>query len=255
MDPRQVLAQFDSEMRLHPELHGSDRVEETGGVVRVIGDDSWIAYSRLDSTNASTAIREQTDFFRSLRKRVEWKVFGHDSPPNLPDLLRDAGYVADPAETFMAFDLAEPLDVGPSRTEVEICQVQDSAGLSAAVAVSEEAFGAGQGWSRHDLADRLTDRSLAVFVAFVKGQPASAGRLEMPSGRSFASIWGGGTSPKYRRHGIFRALVGARTEAARSRGYRYLTVDALPTSRPILERLGFVPLTTTTGWVFDPSKL
>jgi hypothetical protein len=40
--------------------------------------------------------------------------------------------------------------------------------------------------------------------------------------------------------------VAKRAELARERGYRWLYSDALPTSRPILERLGFVPITTTT---------
>jgi hypothetical protein len=33
------------------------------------------------------------------------------------------------------------------------------------------------------------------------------------------------------------------------RGFRYLQVDALPASRPILERMGFHPLAETTPWM------
>jgi hypothetical protein len=40
-----------------------------------------------------------------------------------------------------------------------------------------------------------------------------------------------------------------RARLARARGYRFLQVDALPTSLPILERLGFVQLTTTRPYV------
>ncbi|MGZ0234874.1 GNAT family N-acetyltransferase, partial [Streptomyces sp. CPS1] len=32
---------------------------------------------------------------------------------------------------------------------------------------------------------------------------------------------------------------------------RYLQVDASPMSRPILERLGFLPLTTTTPYLYE----
>ena len=46
--------------------------------------------------------------------------------------------------------------------------------------------------------------------------------------------------------GLYRATVAKRAELARERGYRWLYSDALPTSRPILERLGFVAITTTT---------
>jgi ribosomal protein S18 acetylase RimI-like enzyme len=254
VDTPQVLAQYDLEMRLRPGAHGSDRIEESGRVIRVVGDDSWIPYSRLDSTSAVAAIREQTDFFRALGRKVEWKVFGHDTPSNLGGLLGEAGYVPDPTETLVAFDLSGRLETGLQSPDLEIRQINDADGLSIAVGVSEQAFGSGVGWSRHTFAGRLTDPAFGVFVAYIHGEPVSAGRLEMPRDRSFASLWGGGTAPRFRGQGIYRALVAARADVARRRGYRYLTVDALPTSRPILERLGFEPLTTVTGWVYDPSK-
>ncbi len=48
---------------------------------------------------------------------------------------------------------------------------------------------------------------------------------------------------------MFRAVVAYRARLAAARGFRYLQVDALPTSRPILERLGFVELATTTPFM------
>lgn len=254
MDAQRVLARFDREMRARPDLRGTDRLEEVDGVVRVVGDHSWIAYSQLDSSTASRAIRDQTDYFRRLARRVEWKVFGHDRPSNLGELLRAEGYVPDPSETLVVLDLAEPQTFGQEPPGVEVRQVSDLAGLSAAITVSEEAFGPGEGWSLEDYTGRVSDPTLGLFLAFVGGRPVSAGRLEMPRGRAFASLWGGGTSKAYRGRGIYRALVRSRAEVARRRGFRYLTVDALPTSRPILERVGFVPLTSITGWVFDPSR-
>ena len=60
------------------------------------------------------------------------------------------------------------------------------------------------------------------------------------------------TLQRWRRRGIYRALVAARARLAVQRGYRYLQVDASDDSRPILERLGFVPLTITVPYVFTP---
>ena len=77
----------------------------------------------------------------------------------------------------------------------------------------------------------------------------------LPQGRAFASIWGGCTIPAFRGKGAFRAIVAARAATARQRGYAYLTVDARETSRPILERLGFVPLTSVTGWFLATESL
>jgi len=93
-----------------------------------------------------------------------------------------------------------------------------------------------------------------AVVGYVEGKPAAAGRLELPRSRSFASMWAGGTNPSLRKRGLYRALVAERTRMARDRGYKYLTVDALETSRPILEGLGFRAITTVRAWNFAGSS-
>ncbi|MEV6867618.1 hypothetical protein AB0M44_42345 [Streptosporangium subroseum] len=47
-------------------------------------------------------------------------------------------------------------------------------------------------------------------------------------------------------------MVAYRARIAAERGYRYLQVDASDESRPILHRLGFAPLATTTPYTYQP---
>ncbi len=179
-------------------------------------------------------------------------MYGHDGPPTLPALLTAVGFVPDAPETLMVIDLHDPLELGPPAADVRVHEALDSAGLEAAVRVSGVAFAPGPGWDLEEYLPKLGTPGFAVFLASVGDTVVSAGRLEMPPGRSFASLWGGGTLPEFRGAGIYRALVAARAERARSRGYRYLTVDARETSRPILERNGFQPLDPVVGWVLTP---
>ena len=72
------------------------------------------------------------------------------------------------------------------------------------------------------------------------GSRSRAGASTSMPGVEFAGLFGGVTLPEFRGRGLYRATVARRAELARERGYRWLYVDALPTSRPILERLGFV---------------
>lgn len=72
------------------------------------------------------------------------------------------------------------------------------------------------------------------------------------AGTGFASLWGGSTLPEWRRRGIYRALVVHRARLAAQRDRTLLQVDASDDSRPILERLGFVAVTTTTPYVYTP---
>ena len=249
MDRKEILALYDEEMRRRPAATPGTQVEDLGQIVRIVGEYNCIIYSDLGSVDAVRAVADQTAFFREKGREVEWKLFGHDRPPELGDLLRRAGYLPEPAETLVVHDLAEPLPVARAPEGLEVRLVGDEESLRVAVAVSEGAFGPGEGWKGVDHPRWLRDAGFAAFVAYRAGVPVASGRLEMPPDRSFASLWGGGTVPGHRGAGIYQRLVAARAELARRRGYRYLTVDARESSRPILERLGFEPLDTTSGWI------
>jgi GNAT superfamily N-acetyltransferase len=93
---------------------------------------------------------------------------------------------------------------------------------------------------------------LSVHVAFVDGAPVSCGWTRYPNASAFASMWGGSTIPSRRGQGFYTSVLAARVREARERGWRYLTVDARHTSRPILERHGFQRLTTATGCTWVP---
>jgi hypothetical protein len=80
------------------------------------------------------------------------------------------------------------------------------------------------------------------------------GRVEYRSASDFAGLWGGGTLPAWRGRGVFRALVAHRAHLAAARGFRYLQLDATPQSGPILRRLGFTKLATTTPFK-HPGKI
>ena len=120
------------------------------------------------------------------------------------------------------------------------------------MSVVDAAFDDAQPSRFEALARRLGDPELRMLLIRVEGRPACAGRLDLPTNRSFAALYGGCTHPSFRRRGLFRAVVSARSALARQRGHGFLTVDARPTSAPILARLGFQPLTPATSWVLRP---
>jgi len=101
---------------------------------------------------------------------------------------------------------------------------------------------------------RVQTGQFAVFAAEADGQVVSSAWLAFKPGTQFAGLWGGATLPAWRGRGIYRALVARRAELAAARDVRYLQVDASDDSRPILERLGFVAVTTTTPYVWTPAS-
>ncbi|WP_339127626.1 GNAT family N-acetyltransferase [Streptomyces sp. f51] len=257
MDHEAVLALFDRDMRegARPDAPGA-RVERVGKVVRLVGADkgwSGVLWSDLDAAGADAAIAEQVSFYSGLGGGFEWKLYGHDRPEDLGQRLRAAGFTAEPEETVMVAELSGlALDVEPPEG-VRIVPVTDRAGVALVAEVHEQAFGRDSTRLRHQLLAQLTgDPNAVVAVVALAGEvPVSAARMELLPGARFAGLWGGGTIEAWRGRGIYRALVAHRARVAAERGYRYVQVDASSQSRPILARLGFQPLTTTTPYVYE----
>lgn len=171
---------------------------------------------------------------RGLPGHVEWKYYSHDGP-ELRERLLAAGLEPEDEETVV---VAEAASIPPPPPDVELRLAPEEF-----VELAERVFGRSHG-------SGLPEVSVAV-VAVVDGQPVSGGRVDFEDGVEFAGLFGGITLPEYRGRGLYRATVAKRAELARERGYRWLYSDALPTSRPILERLGFAPITTTTPFVIS----
>jgi GNAT superfamily N-acetyltransferase len=88
-------------------------------------------------------------------------------------------------------------------------------------------------------------RDLA-FIAYLKGQPVGMGRVTTSAQSQFAGLWGGSVLNEFRGRGVYRALLSARIKRAKElESTRYLRVDALPTSQPILEKYGFSQVGST----------
>ncbi|MFG2435631.1 GNAT family N-acetyltransferase [Streptomyces sp. NPDC048508] len=257
MDHVAVLALFDRDMRetARPDAPGA-RIERAGRVVRQIGaEGGWngVIWSDLDGTNADAAVAEQIRHFTALGLEFEWKLYGHDRPEDLGRRLQAAGFTAQPEETLMIAELGDlTLDAEPPEG-VRLLPVTDRAGVELVAEVHQQAFGTDGTRLRHQLLAQLTgDADTVVAVVALAGAvPVSAARMELLPGARFAGLWGGGTVQAWRGRGIYRALVAHRARVAADRGYRYVQVDASSQSRPILARLGFQPLTTTTPYVYE----
>ena len=248
MTPSVVLELYDAEMRADPPPDPGVRIERGGGVVREIGEQHTVLFADFAGTDPDALIAEQAARARGEGVELVWKVYGHDRPRDLDRRLAAAGFAPGRPETLMAFDLAAGIPSVPAAAGVEARRVASAAELAAWAEVSGESFGRDDRWRIGRYASRLTDATVALFVAWADGRPVASARLELPPRRTIATLWGGGTLPAYRGRGVYRLLVAARAGEARRHGYRYVVVEARDTSRPTLERIGFVPLTAVTEW-------
>ena len=210
-----------------------------------------ILFSQLETGDVERVVAGQAAFFSHLGQDVEWKLYGHDPSAHLSSALAAHGFQPNELETLMALDLAGFAAESDNNPDIDVRAVRTDGDLRLYIEVTSRAFGH-PSKSSLDWAPQFfgAGTDTFAFIAYLCGKPVAAGRLQLPPARSFASLWGGGTDPALRKRGTYRALVAARADFARHGGYRYLTVDARETSRPILERLGFVALTNIRAWNF-----
>jgi GNAT superfamily N-acetyltransferase len=249
----ELLAAYDEQVRRRPHPDGPDDVvEQDGGVVRVVsaaGGWSGVTYADLTGRDPDAAIAAQ---IARIPGSWEWKHHAHDEPPDLPDRLLAAGFVPEEPETLMVADLEHVALEAPDTPGVDVRAV-GAGGVADMVAVHDAVFGGSHAGLGATVIDRLPGGTVVPVVAYDRGMPVAAGRLELFTGTQFAGLYGDSTLPTHRGRGIFRALVAVRAAIARERGFRYLQADALETSRPLFARLGFAELTTTTPFTWRGS--
>ena len=259
----ELLAAYDAQLRVEGELARASRVRRHGPLHWAEFDDGWgfVTYASLEGLGGDAldaAIEATIAFFRdeTVMARFEWKTRGHDLPADLGERLTAHGFAAEDLETVMIGEgavLAVPVVVadGVSVRRAGVGgELEDD--VRRARAMQDEVFGSSSGTSLETAVAEVRDHpdEVQVWLAEAGDEVVSAGRLVAVPGTDFAGLWGGATHAEWRGRGIYRALTAARAAEALRLGYRYLQVDCSPMSRPILERSGLLPVTTTTPYVW-----
>ncbi|NUR52462.1 MAG: GNAT family N-acetyltransferase [Hamadaea sp.] len=263
LDAGRLREIYDAQLRAHvPErLPAGVTVDRDGPLVRFFGTgrSGYLTYrdlGGLDGDELDELIERQVRAFTDRGEEVEWKLHGHDRPADLADRLVAHGFRPEVQETVV-IGPAGPLAAAPLREipGVRLREVTARADLDRIAGMEEEVWGDG---SRDYLAEMLDKEltadpdGLLVVVAEADDRVVCAGWTRYVPGTEFATLWGGSTLPEYRGRGIYKAIVEHRARRAIERGYSLLQVDCSPDSRPILERVGLIPVATTTPYMFRP---
>ncbi|HEX6872712.1 MAG TPA: GNAT family N-acetyltransferase [Micromonosporaceae bacterium] len=282
LDPVALRDAYDEQLRcrMPDRLPDGTTVELDGPVIRVTGLDprGFVTARSLDGVpDLDALIAAQRDFYAARGQSVEWKVHGHDRPDLVPR-LRAAGFLPEEEEMVMiglAAPLADPTP--PLPAGVRLREVTDRIDLDRIAYMETRVWREDHGFLADGLEKEITADPLGTTIVVAEREPGpggdagaaseveaddgaggdgpvlSAGWIRFVGGTQFATLWGGSTLPDWRGRGIYRALVGYRAALATARGFTHLEVDASPDSRPILQRCGFVPVTSTTPYVFRPN--
>lgn len=261
MNAPDLLALYDLEERIRAQPAEMQR-EETAYVIRHVPleprsgyHNAFISYSRLAEQDVAPAIDQQVRFFDALDLAFEWKVYEHDTPPDLRQRLAAYGFEVEEGEAIMALVLSEAPAQLLAPVTHDVRRIDDPDQLDDVMAVQRAVWQqdlAGQAGYLRDTMILHPDLN-AVYVAYDEGKPVASARLYCDGRSPFASLWGGSTLPSHRQRGFYTALLAVRVQEAIRRGAHYLTIDASPMSRPIVARFGFMHLTTAYACNWQPA--
>ena len=248
---RRAAVHFPSSGPEGPTPPGVQVVDVTGGIVVVTETNNMVDTPELSLGRVDQALEEVRAVLRGAGRT--WAYWTVDADrPELVAALRARGLVVNtrpPWEArFTALALVREPDGGDPPGVIARAASSRCEEVHRADDVLAEVY-PGDAARRSAMRERaagrfeyeqLPDAISRSYVAFVDGELVGvANSLFTPQ---VVNMMGGSVLPSARGRGAYRALVAARWRDAVERGTPALTVQAGAMSRPILERVGFVPV-------------
>jgi GNAT superfamily N-acetyltransferase len=212
--------------------------------------------ARFDADDVDARIERALDPFRSRGVPATWVVGPASTPADLGRRLIEHGLTPDEVTSAMACDLAALPGAADLAAELEVRPVEDEATLETFLEVSAAAYGA-----EPPMVDAIRQwyRALGlgrpelvrVYVAYRDGE--AAGGSSVFYGAGVVGLYGVGTAPEARGHGVGRAVSLVPLLDARERGYRAGVLTTSEMGMSVYRRLGFREVCSLDQYAFSPS--
>lgn len=109
MEPQEILNLYDQEMRENAPPGRAKIYRQPGLTFFMTPPPSprggWVIFTQLDPDVADEIIRSTIAFYGQQGGAFEWKVYGHDTPPDMKERLLAHGFIAEDLESVLALDL------------------------------------------------------------------------------------------------------------------------------------------------------
>lgn len=242
MNRQEIIHLYDQQQRIDITFNDTRR-EVTSDVVRHVGHEArygFVLYSHLNASNVNRVIQEQIVHFSQLNMSFEWKWFEHDTPIDLHDRLIAHGFEPEEPEALMALDIEQAPSILLQPITLGVRRITDPNEVPSLMKVLEGVWGEPYEQLEQRLMKDLVEDAehLSVYAAYANDRPVSVAWIDFHDNQ-FGGLWGGSTLEEYRGRGYYTSLLAIRLQEAKSRGIRFLTLDASPMSRAIVDKYGF----------------
>ncbi len=261
LNPSEVIKLYiEHERKIQHDVPNATRFADEN-VVRYVYDGSrpgFICFYQANTLTIDELIDREVAFFKKLGKSFEWKTYATDEPADIGKRLLTKGFVADDTESFLVRSIQDyqPELTLPNGVTCKSVISKQMFRDSFEIQNTEFPFDVNEHvekyWEKFGLDDNST-----IYNVYENGKPVSTARVDFTPNSPFAGLYAGTTLTPYRGKGYYQLLLNYRIAEAKRRGRNYITIDALETSRPIVEKHGFQFITTTTPYVFtspNPTK-
>ncbi|MFD0361731.1 DUF2716 domain-containing protein [Nocardia sp. GCM10030253] len=253
----ELLALHDAQLRgrlpVPPPVGGV--VEQDGPVVRIhYGTHATIDHRALPTEGLDELIARQRDACAARGEPVEWKVYAHDSPPDLPQRLRAAGFIAGWERSVLVAPVQQIATTDPLPSLAEVVEVSEHRYLQ-----DVALFVAGTGPQPTRFTEFLADGRMLrwadhVLVARHDGRIRAAAWAEYLADTNFVSI-GGITDPELMFADHLCAWDWQRSDSIgsnRTADRRYVVAEADGALQSVLETAGMRVIATVTAFHWIP---
>lgn len=214
---------------------------------------AFISYFKPVSLSINELIEREVAYFTKINQPFEWKVYGLDMPTDIGKRLRAKGFIKEDVESLLVCDIRN-YQIDLTTPDGVVCKKATSEQMfreylevqstEFPLDIDEEV---NQHWTKYK-----NDKNCTIYVVYLQGKPVASARINFTPDSIFAGIWAGTTLKEYRGKGYYQMLLNYRIDEAKQRGRQYMAIDALPSSRPIVEKHGFEFITSITPYIYRP---
>ena len=250
-----LLALYDDTMRRNVHIAGCVR-EITPLVTRcttTTGSQRYLMWHDFRESDLAASVDVEIAAVRGHAKVLMWKLYAHDSAHDeLREELIARGsnetgpytLMATPVQAMLNALAASQKDTSINLAVSELLTAKD---LDAYQTIWDDVWPDAPNSRYVDDYRALIEKhepGIVFFAGFDGDNPVTSGYMFHAPSAPFALLCGGTTKAAWRHQHAYTRMLEARAQAALQRGAKYLAVEASAESKPILERLGFMPLST-----------
>lgn len=212
-----------------------------------------IYYFKPVSLSIEELIENEVAYFTNINQPFEWKVYGTDLPKDIGKKLLAQGFVKEETESLLVCDIRNYQINLTTPDEVACKKATSKQMFRAYLDIQSTEFPldideqVDQHWEKYK-----NDKNCSIYVVYLQDRPVASARINFTPDSIFAGIWAGTTLKEHRGKGYYQILLNYRIDEAKQRGLQYMAIDALPTSRPIVEKHGFEFITSITPYIYRP---